>query len=84
MLGVRGIDATGGFYFAVPGWAERGGELPNDSVRIVKWSPRTGAMTDVVVIQGERMRSDTRSPSRTPRIPTIGYAAQAPASVGRR
>ncbi|MEO5800187.1 MAG: hypothetical protein ABIZ70_12080 [Gemmatimonadales bacterium] len=76
LLGARGVDRSGAFYFAIPGWAERDKELPNDSVRIVRWNPRTGAMTNVAVVQGERMRSDIRSPALTPRIPTVGYAAQ--------
>ncbi|MES2305186.1 MAG: hypothetical protein V4558_06750 [Gemmatimonadota bacterium] len=76
VLGTRGVDASGAFYFAIPGWAERDKELPNDSVRIVRWNPRTGAMTNIAVVQGERMRSDIRSPAMTPRIPTVGYAAQ--------
>lgn len=76
LLGTRGIDASGAHYFAIPGWYERDNALPNDSVRIVRWNARTGAMTNVAVIQGDRMRSDIRSPALTPRIPTVGYAAQ--------
>ena len=75
VMGLHGVDAGGALYYAVPGWAEGLAELPNDSVRIVKWNPRTGAVDDIAVIQGERMRSDIREPARTPRIPTIGYAA---------
>jgi hypothetical protein len=70
------MDASGNWYFAVPGWAERENALPNDSVRIVRWNPRGGARTRVAVIQGDRMRSDIRSPALTPRIPTVGYASQ--------
>lgn len=76
LLGTRGVDASGAHYFAIPGWYEQERALPNDSVRIVKWNPRTAAMTNVGVIQGDRMRSDVRSPSMAPRIPTIGYASQ--------
>ena len=76
VMGVRGVDASGAFYFAVPGWAEGPNQLPNDSVRIVRWNPRAGAQEQVAVIQGDRMRSDIREPARTPRIPTVGYAAQ--------
>ena len=76
LLGVRGVDAGGAFYFAVPAWAERESALPDDSVRVVRWDPRTGQVSDVAVIQGDRMRSDIRQPARTPRIPTIGFAAQ--------
>jgi hypothetical protein len=75
LQGVRGVDATGAFYFAVPAWSEEHA-LPNDSVRIVKWHPRTDKLETIAVIQGDRMRSDIRSPALTPRIPTVGYAAQ--------
>lgn len=76
LMGVRGVDAAGAFYYAVPGWAEERGALPNDSVRVVKWNPRSGSVETVAVVQGERMRSDIRSPALNPRIPTSGYAAQ--------
>lgn len=76
VLGVRGVDAAGAFYFAVPGWSEGPKQLPDDSVRIVRWNPRAGEPQQVAVIQGDRMRSDIREPARTPRIPTVGYAAQ--------
>jgi len=75
VLGVRGVDAGGALYYAVPGWAEGEAALPNDSVRIVKWNPRTDALTTVAAVQGEHMRSDIRQPAMTPRIPIIGYAA---------
>ncbi|HTL04720.1 MAG TPA: hypothetical protein VL241_03175 [Gemmatimonadales bacterium] len=75
-LGVRGVDAAGAFYYAVPGWADQAAQLANDSVRVVRWSPRTGTTETVAVVQGERMRSDIRQPARTPRIPTVGYASQ--------
>ncbi len=76
VLGVRGMGSDGAFYFAIPGWAEAEAALPNDSVRIVRWNPRTDAQTTVAVIQGDRMRSDIREPSRVPRIPVVGYASQ--------
>jgi hypothetical protein len=75
VTGVRGMDPGGALYFAIPGWAEAAAALPNDSVRIVKWNPRTDALETLAVIQGERMRSDIREPARTPRIPIVGYAA---------
>jgi hypothetical protein len=75
VLGVRGVDASGAMYYAVPGWSEES-PLPNDSVRIVKWNPRGGAEQTLAVVQGERMRSDIRSPALKPRIPTVGYASQ--------
>lgn len=75
-MGVRGVSATGELYFAVPAWSEGPGALTNDSVRIVRWNPGTGARAQVAVIQGDRMRSDAREPSRVPRIPIVGYAAQ--------
>jgi hypothetical protein len=76
VMGVRGVDASGALYFAVPGWAEGPNQLPDDSVRIVRWNPRAGAPEALAVIQGDRMRSDIRSPARTPRIPQVGYASQ--------
>ena len=76
VMGVRGVDAAGALYFAVPGWAEGPGALPDDSVRVVKWNLRTSTPETVAVIQGDRMRSDIRSPALTPRIPSVGYAAQ--------
>jgi len=74
-LGVRGVDIGGGYYYAVPAWSEAN-PLANDSVHVVRWTPKNDAETPVTVIQGDRMRSDIRSPARTPRIPTVGYAAQ--------
>jgi hypothetical protein len=76
VLGVHGMDATGALYFAVPAWAEQEAPLPGDSVRILRWQPRSGASELVAVIQGDRMRSDIRTPALTPRIPTVGHAAQ--------
>jgi hypothetical protein len=76
VLGLRGMGAAGAFYFASPAWAEGNAALPMDSVRIVKWNPRTNAQTTIATIQGDRMRSDIREPALTPRIPTVGYAAQ--------
>lgn len=76
VLGVRGMGTDGAFYFAIPAWAERDNALPGDSVRIVRWNPRTDAQTTIAVIQGDRMRSDIREPALTPRIPTVGYASQ--------
>jgi hypothetical protein len=75
VMGVRGVDVGGALYYAVPGWAEGEAALPNDSVRIVKWNPHTDALTTVVAVQGEHLRSDIRQPAMTPRIPIIGYAA---------
>jgi len=76
VMGVRGMDVRGRFYYAVPAWADQRGELPDDSVRVVRWDPRTGATEILAVVQGERMRSDIRSPALSPRIPTVGYAAR--------
>ena len=76
MLGLRGVDAGGHYLFVVPAWAERDSPLPGDSVRVVRWDPRTDQVTVIAVIQGDRMRSDIRQPARTPRIPTVGFAAQ--------
>lgn len=75
MGGVRGVDARGGLWYAVPAWAEQGAALPDDSVRVVRLAP-DGTQRTVAVIQGSRMRSDAGSPSREPRIPIVGYAAQ--------
>ena len=76
VMGVRGMDRSGALYYAIPGWAEAKGALPDDSVRVVRWSPQTDSEETLAVIQGERMRSDIRQPSRVPRIPVVGYAAQ--------
>jgi hypothetical protein len=76
VLGVRGTGAGGTLYYAVPSWADQQGELPDDSVRIVRWNPRSDREDTVAVIQGDRMRSDRREPALTPRIPIVGYAAQ--------
>jgi hypothetical protein len=73
--GVRGLTREGEFLFAIPGWAEQGRELPDDSVRIVRWRVGSDERRDVVVVQGTRMRKD-RSPAMTPRIPTVGYGSQ--------
>jgi hypothetical protein len=75
VMGTRGVGADGSLYFSIPGWAEQGNALPNDSVRIVRWNPRTNATQQVAVVQGDRMRSDQRTPALTPRIPIVGYAA---------
>ena len=75
VMGTRGIAADGSFYFSIPGWAEQANALPNDSVRVVRWNPRTNATQVVAIVQGDRMRSDQRTPALTPRIPIVGYAA---------
>jgi hypothetical protein len=76
LMGLRSIDASGAMYYAIPGWAEAKGALPNDSVRVVRWNPRSGTEETLGVVQGERMRSDIRQPALKPRIPIVGYAAQ--------
>ena len=63
VMGTRGVSADGSFYFSIPGWAEQANALPNDSVRVVRWNPRTNATQVVAVVQGERFRSDQRRPS---------------------
>lgn len=73
-MGVRGADASGVFYFAIPSWAENP-PLSDDSVRVVRWVPGTDATRAVVVVQATRWRKD-RSPSQEPRIPTVGFASQ--------
>lgn len=73
-MGVRGVDASGAFYFAIPSWAERP-PLADDSVRVVRWVPGSDVTSPVVVVQSTRWRKD-RSPSQEPRIPTVGYASQ--------
>lgn len=75
MTGVRGVDARGGLWYAVPAWASGADPLPDDSVRVVRHAP-DGTPRAVAVVQGSRMRSDAGSPSREPRIPVVGYAAQ--------
>jgi hypothetical protein len=75
MLGLRGMGSDGSLYFAIPAWADQA-PLPGDSVRLVRWQPRTDRTEMLAVIQGDRMRSDIRQPALTPRIPTVGYAAQ--------
>jgi hypothetical protein len=74
-MGVRGVDARGAFYFAIPSWAEGPNALTDDSVRVVRWMPGSGDRTRVAVVQATRWRKD-RSPSQSPRIPTVGYASQ--------
>lgn len=75
VMGTRGVSADGSFYFSIPGWAEQANALPNDSVRVVRWNPRTNATQVVAVVQGDRMRSDQHTPALTPRIPIVGYAS---------
>ena len=75
VMGTRGVSTDGSFYFSVPGWAEQANALPHDSVRVVRWNPRTNATQVVAIVQGDRMRSDVRTPALTPRIPVIGYAS---------
>jgi hypothetical protein len=75
VMGTRGVTADGSFYFSIPGWAEQENALPNDSVRIVRWNPRSNTTQLVAVVQGDRMRSDQRTPALTPRIPIVGYAS---------
>lgn len=76
-MGVRGVDAQGAFFFAVPSWAEGPNALPDDTVRVVRWLPGTelGDSREVMRVQATRWRKD-RSPSQSPRIPTVGYASQ--------
>ncbi|MGE0555085.1 MAG: hypothetical protein AB7R55_16770 [Gemmatimonadales bacterium] len=75
VMGVRGVDPAGRYYLTIPGWMERGGELPDDSVRLVRLDPATGRTEPVTQVQGERFRSDRRSPSMVPRIPIVGYGS---------
>jgi hypothetical protein len=75
IMGVRGVDVRGALYYAIPGWSEPNGALPDDSVRIVRWTPG-GREETMSVVQGERMRSDIRQPALKPRIPLVGYASQ--------
>lgn len=76
IMGVRGVDPAGRYYFAIPGWMERDKALAADSVRLVRWDPATDRQDDIAVIQGERMRSDAGKPALVPRIPIIGYASR--------
>ncbi len=73
--GVRGVDARGRFYFAMPSWAEGPNALADDSVRIMRWAPGSDEREVVAVVQGTRWRKD-KSPAMQPRIPTVGYAAR--------
>lgn len=74
--GVRGVDAGGAFYHAVPSWSEGPAALADDSVRIVRWDPRSSAVPrTVAVVQGTRYRKD-RSPAMRPRLPMVGFASQ--------
>lgn len=73
--GVRGVDARGAFYFAIPSWAEGPNALPDDSVRVVRWMPGSDERAPVTVVQATRWRKD-RSPAMQPRIPTVGFASQ--------
>jgi hypothetical protein len=74
-LFLRGVDASGAWLYAVPSWAEGPDALPDDSVRLVRWTPLAAATPTVAVVQGTRYRKD-RSPSQEPRIPTVGFAEQ--------
>ena len=75
LLGVRGREPGGALVYAVPGWAMQRGGRPPDSVRIVRWNPRSEAADTLAVVLGDRMRSDIDKPALTPRIPTVGHAA---------
>ncbi|MEZ4586752.1 MAG: hypothetical protein R2909_10160 [Gemmatimonadales bacterium] len=74
-MGVRAVDPAGRYYLTIPAWMERGKELPDDSVRLVRLDPATGQSEPVTHVQGERLRSDLGSPSRVPRIPLVGYGS---------
>ncbi len=74
--GIRGLDATGAFVYAIPSWSEGPKALPDDSVRIVRWNPQQSGEPQVVtVVQGTRYRKD-RSPAMQPRLPMVGFASQ--------
>ena len=74
--GLRGVDATGAFLYAIPAWSEGPKALPNDSVQIVRWDPwARGEPQVTAVVQGTRYRKD-RSPALQPRLPMVGYASQ--------
>lgn len=74
--GVRGVDAAGAYFHAVPSWSEGPNALPDDSVRIVRWDPSSQAEPrTVAVVQGTRYRKD-RSPAMQPRMPMVGFASQ--------
>lgn len=74
-LFVRGLSATGDWLYAVPAWAEGPDALPDDSVRVVSWRPGSAEARPLFTVQGTRYRKD-QSPSREPRIPTVGFAGQ--------
>ncbi len=74
--GIRGLDATGAFLYAIPSWSEGPKAMPDDSVRIVRWNPRQSGDPQVVaVVQGTRYRKD-RSPAMQQRLPIVGFASQ--------
>lgn len=74
--GVRGVDASGAFFHAIPAWSEGPNALPDDSVRIVRWDPASSAEPrQVIVVQGTRYRKD-HSPAMQPRMPLVGFASQ--------
>ncbi|MDX1395577.1 MAG: hypothetical protein R3195_14420 [Gemmatimonadota bacterium] len=80
VLGARGRTADGGLLFAVPAWAA-GTPLPDDSVRVVKWTPEGGDVRPVLTVQGARRRRN-QEPSRELRLPVVGHASQDAWEVG--
>ena len=75
MLDVGGVLPNGHLVFPVPGWAALNDPLPDDSVRLVVMDPVTGDQRRIATLQGERRRRD-QSPSRSLRLPTVGFAAR--------
>lgn len=79
---VRGLSADGQWLYAIPAWAEGPKALADDSVRVVKWRPKSEQEQNVLVLQGTRYRKD-KGPSREPRIPIVGFAGQDAWAVDR-
>lgn len=69
----RAVDASGNFYFTIPGWAAGPNAPPSDSVTVARWKPGDNQVTPVARIQGSTRR---RGPSREMNLPYVVFAPQ--------
>jgi len=70
-----GVDAQGRLYFAMPVWARGASALPEDSVEVFRYDPRTSRTERLTVVKGTTPPAH-RGPRLTPGFSMVALAAQ--------
>lgn len=70
-----GVDAQGRLYFAMPAWARGPSRLPEDSLEVFRYDPRTDRTERLAVVKGMTPRAN-RGPRLTPGFPMVALAGQ--------